>query len=87
MIIDLFLTIIYIFIYGLTAIFRVFDDVDLTGQFGQATEKAGMYLATLDFIFPVDTAINILSVLVAFILSYFSLKGINWIIRKIPTIS
>jgi len=87
MIVDLFLQLFYDFLWLITATLRGLQDVVLSSNITSSMFSAGSYLANINQVFPATTLIAILGVIISvevFILTY---KGINWLIRKIPTIS
>lgn len=81
------LNIIYAFIYALTAIFRLAPIVSLPMEITSAVSTARDYMEGLDTFLPITTLITILSLFLAYEIAYFTMKLINWVIRKIPTIS
>jgi len=87
MIVTLLLTIIYYFIYGITAIFRLTPEVALPGDITSAITTASGYISSLADFLPIGTLITILGLFLAYEFAYFSMKLINWVIRKIPGIS
>ncbi len=87
MITTAFITIVYAFIFAITAPLRLLPDVSLPGEVNSAISTAGGYLGTLNQIFPVNTLLTIFGLFLAievFILTY---KLIMWVIRKIPGIN
>jgi hypothetical protein len=87
MIIDAFLAVIYAFVYAITAPFRLAPIVSLPTEWTSAVTTASGYIASLNAIIPVTTLIAVLAVFLGYELTYFGMKLINWVIRKIPTIS
>jgi len=86
MITNTILYLFYLFIYGLTAPLRYLNDVSLPADLTNAIQTTNSYLASINFIFPVSTFLEIFTLILAiegFIILY---KIINWLIRKIPTI-
>lgn len=87
MIVTLLLTIVYYFIYGITAVFRLAPIVSLPASVTSAVTTASGYISSLNDFLPIGTLITILGIFLAYELSYFTMKLINWVIRKIPGIS
>lgn len=87
MIIDILLYLVYLFLVVLTAPFRLFSNVTLDSGMGQALSSAKDYIASLQPIFPVNTLLIVLGIMVVIEIAIFGYKGIMWIIKKIPGIS
>ena len=87
MITEAFLGIIYVTVYAISAPLRLLGDVELDSEISQNINAVADVLATFDFLIPVNIIITILAILVVFTGSYLTYKGINWFIRKIPTVS
>lgn len=88
MIVTLFLTIVYAFIYALTAIFRLAPDVALSPSIAQSVATPVSLALSINDFFPVtETLIIFTGVFVVYEVAYFGYKIIMWIIRKIPGIS
>jgi len=87
MIVTLLLTIVYYFIYGITAIFRLTPNVSLPTNVTSAVATASGYISSLSDFLPIGTLVTILGIFLAYEFAYFSMKLINWVIRKIPGIS
>lgn len=83
-----FINIAYALIYGITLPIRSADIVSLPSSFTSAISAGSSAVMSFDDIFPVH---EIVFIFIAFFLvyeaAYFGLKLINWVIRKIPTIS
>lgn len=87
MITTAFITIVYAFIYAISAPLRLLSDVSLPASVANAASTASNYLANVGQIFPVNTLLDILILVLAvegFILLY---KLLNWVIRKIPGVN
>jgi len=87
MIIDLFLNVVYAFILAITSPFLLLDDVTLPASWIASVTTAGGYAISLNTIIPVTTLLIVVGVFLAYESIYFGMKLINWVIRKIPTIS
>jgi hypothetical protein len=87
MIIDAFLIIIYGFIYAITSPFRLAPIVSLPVSWSDAVTTGGHYALSLNTILPVTTLLAVFGVFLAYEVAYFGVKLVNWVIRKIPTIS
>lgn len=83
-----FLTIVYLFLYAITAPFRILPNVSLPATLLDPITTAGHYAISLDHFFPVHELFWIIvGVFVVFEIAVLAWKFINWVIRKIPTIS
>ena len=87
MIVEALIIIIYMITLALITPFLILPDVDLSNEFGEAITQIANILATFDFIIPVNFIVIVLSVWITYSTSYVILKGINWLIRKIPSVS
>lgn len=87
MITDAFIGIVYLFIFALTALFRVTPVVSLPGTWTDSVEIAGHYIISLDHFVPVAVIIGALFIFTVYEIAYFGMKLINWVIRKIPGIA
>lgn len=85
MLFEIILAMIYGFIYWLTFPIRIWSDVTLPEDFGNALTQSFQSLSGFSFAFPVGTLIAVLTILLFFEFGYFTYKGIMWIIRRIPT--
>jgi hypothetical protein len=88
MIVDGIILIIYTFVYALTAVFRLAQDVSLPTTMTSTIANASSYISALNDFLPI-TELVILLVTIFFIYetTYFIYKLIMWVVRKIPTIS
>jgi hypothetical protein len=83
-----FIDVVFLFIYGLTAVLRLAPDVSLPSSITGSISTASGYISSLDAFFPVhELVIIFLVVFVAYEVAYFGYKLIMWVIRKIPGIS
>lgn len=87
MIIEAFLFVIYIFVYAITRVVTLFPDTQLPETFSTTFSEVGAVLAPLNAVVDIPTLFFLISLVVSIELAYLTWKGINWIIRKIPTIS
>jgi len=87
MIFDAFIAVVYAFVYVLTAVFRVTPIVSLPDTWIDSVEIAGHYMISLDNFVPVAVIVGALFIFTLYEIGYFGMKLINWVIRKIPTIS
>jgi len=87
MIADFFIGLVYTFVSLLTAPFLLLPDVTLRAIFTDSVATASAYVISRNAIVPVDTLLYIFFLFLAYELAYFGVKLINWVIRKIPTIS
>jgi len=87
MIITGFLYMVYGVIWLLIEPFRILPDASLPSNIASAITTANTYLVSINSFVPVSTILTIVAltlVVEGFILSW---KLINWVIKKIPTIS
>lgn len=87
MIVEILMTIIYVLVLGISKIFYVLSDVTASSHIVESITNANSYMQPVSHILPTGTILLIFGFSVVFEISYFSYKGVNWIIRKIPTIS
>lgn len=88
MISALLLKIIYYIIWLLSSLFLLANDVSINGAFSSSIATAMSYAQAINKIFPVSELLyTIVGVFLAYEIAYFGWKIINWVIRKIPTIS
>lgn len=81
------LGIVYAFIFVITAIFRATPIVSLPSNITSAVSTAGGYIAGINTFVPIGTITAIFGIFLAYEFAYFTMKLINWVIRKIPGIS
>ena len=87
MIVTLLIQLLYDIVWLITYPVRLLSDVSLDSNVTSSISTASSYLGGLNKVFPVTTLLTIFGLVLVvegFILSW---KGINWLIRKIPTIS
>jgi len=82
-IIDVF----YLFVYAVTAPFRLAPIVALPGSWVSSVTTANDYITSLNAFLPITSLITVLGIFLAYELGYFGMKFINWVIRKIPGVS
>jgi len=88
MIIKGFVEIVYLFILGVTAPFRLLPDVAVSSGFSDSITNAGTYGMSLDHFFPVHELFLIITgTFIVFEVAVLAWKFMNWVIRKIPGIS
>jgi hypothetical protein len=87
MIFTVLINIVFGFIFALTAPFRLLPDVTLPASWLTAVDTASEYVLSLNNFFPVTILLTVFGVFLAYEVAYFGMKLINWVIRKIPTIS
>lgn len=87
MILEAFIYLIYGLVWTLTRVFTLADNVTQDTFFVSAFDWANGQLAPISHIFPTWVIVIIFGVWVSFELAYILWKGVNWLIRKIPTIS
>jgi len=87
MITSLLLFIVYSFVFMITAPLRLLPNASLPANITSAISTASTYLTAIDFIFPVSSFITIFALILAVETFIILWKIINWIIKKVPTIS
>ena len=87
MITNALLTILYGFIYLITAPLRLLSDVSLPADIADTISNISSNLALLNQVIPVSTLITILGLVIIIETAIFTYRGIMWVLRKIPTIS
>lgn len=87
MIITAIINLIYAFVYLITSPMRLLPAVTLPSDFTTAITTAGGYAQGLNAILPINTIIFVFGIFALYEAGYFSWKLLNWVIRKIPTIS
>jgi len=85
MITSLILYVIYGLAWLLTAPFRLLDDVSVETGIGGAITTATQYVASLNDIIPLSTAMICVGIILGIELIVISYKIIMWVIRRIPT--
>jgi len=88
MIIDIFIDIVFLFVYAITAVFRLAPDVSLPAGLTASIANASGYASAIDAFFPVHELVAVLiGVFLVYEGAYFAYKLIMWVIKKIPTIN
>jgi len=88
MIFQIFINIAYALVFTVTAPFRLLPYVTLPSEMTSAITSASGAVNSFDDLFPVHEIIYLfLFFFLVYEIAYFGVKLINWVIRKIPTIS
>lgn len=87
MISTFFLNVLYIVVFLATLPVRALPNVTLTPAVSNAISLASYYLSLFSAMFPVSDFITVFLLVLAIDAGIFVFKGVNWIIRKIPTIN
>mgnify|MGYP000267023174 CR=1 FL=1 len=87
MIVEGFINLAYAFILAISSPFRFTSVVTLPGDWLSSISTASSFIVPLDSYIPVITIISVFFVFILFEVGYLGWKFVNWIIRKIPTIS
>jgi len=87
MITNFFLTIFYNFLLVLMLPITALSDVTLPANISSSISTASTYLGNINSVFPATTLIIILGIILGIEVFIILYKGINWLIRKIPTIN
>lgn len=78
---------LYGVIWLITAPLRLLPNASLPVSISQAINSANTYLSAINFIFPLSTFLIIFGIILSIETFIIIWKIINWIIKKIPTIS
>ena len=81
------ITLMYFLIWLFISPLRAFSDVVLDSNISQSISTASTYLGGLNAVVPVGTMLAVFGVFLAVEIAILFWKGINWLIRKIPTIN
>jgi len=82
------INIVYAFVYGITAVFRLASDVSLPSGVTSSISTASQYISSINNFFPVyELTVALIGIFLVYETAYFAYKLITWVIRKIPTIS
>ena len=87
MITTLILQLLYAVIWLITSPVRLLSDVTLDANIGGAISTASTYLGGLNAVVPVGTILAVFGIFLVVEVAILVWKGINWLIRKIPTIN
>ena len=87
MIFDQFILLISIALDALILPFRILPEVDLGGDYSSYFIRVADVIASYDWIIDADIVVAVIVLLTTFAGGYIVYQGVNWIIRKIPTIS
>jgi len=87
MIVELFLALIFIFVYSISRVLVFLGDATLPEGFTNAFAQVGDILAPIAHVIDLFTLFFLIGLIVSIELGYLLWKGINWLIRKLPTIS
>lgn len=87
MITTIILDLLYAVIWIITAPLRAFSDVVLDPNIASAITTASSYIGGLSAVVPVGTMLAVFGIFLAVEVGILFFKGINWLIRKIPTIN
>jgi hypothetical protein len=78
---------LYGVIYLITSPLRLLSDVVLDVNISNAITTASGYIGGLNAVIPVGTILAVFGIFLAVEVGILLWKGINWLIRKIPTIN
>jgi hypothetical protein len=87
MITSAILGILFVFLLGVTAPFRLLSDVTLPADIAAAINTAGSGLFIINQVLPVTTILTIFGLFLTVEGFIFVYKLIMWVLRKIPGIS
>lgn len=85
MITNYFLTLIYNILWVILYPFRLLPNATLPTGLKNAIELSGQYTQPLSVVLPLGTLATIVGLFLTFETAVLSWKGINWLIRRIPT--
>jgi hypothetical protein len=87
MITNLIIALLYGVVYLITAPLRLLSDVVLSGNISAAIDSASKYLGGLNAVIPVTTLLAVFAIFLVVEIGIMTWRGINWVIRKIPSIN
>jgi len=87
MITTFIITILYYSIVAITSPLRLLPDVALPNDMINSIQTASTYIYAIDVAIPTGTILTIFGLFIAVESGVLLFKGINWIIRKIPSIN
>ena len=87
MITTLLLQLLYGVIWLITSPVRLFSDVVLDSNITSSIATASTYLGGLNSVLPISTLLSVFGIFLTIEVAILFWKGINWLIRKIPTIN
>ena len=87
MITNAIISILYAFVYSITAIFSILPDVSLPADLLSGIDSFKPYYLALDEILPMGTVIAIITFDVLFESSLLAYKLIRWAYQKVPGIN
>lgn len=87
MIVDFFLNLVFLFVFGITQIFVQFGDVVPNTSITDSLLTIKGYYLSLNGILPIDVLLSIIAFDLTFEGVYFIYKLIRWSYKKVPTIS
>lgn len=87
MITDIFLQVVLIIAQFLVQPLMNAADVVLPANLTTAIANVEGFWSTVNPVFPLDSLLAVLGILIGVEIAIFAYKGIYWLIKKIPTIS
>jgi polyferredoxin len=81
------ITLLYWLIWLFITPLRAFSDVVLNTDISEAIATASTYLGGLSAVVPIGTILAVFGIFLTVEVAILVWKGINWLIRKIPTIN
>lgn len=87
MITGFLLTILQTIVSAVLTPFQALPDVALDPNLINGIANVQGIMSTIEPIFPLETLLNILGIVVGIEIAIFTYKAIMWLIKKIPTIS
>jgi hypothetical protein len=85
MIVGIIVNLIYGLVWLVLAPIRLLPDVSLPSDIAAAISTAGGYLYAVDFVLPVSSLLAIFALFLSIEGGILTWKGINWILRRLPT--
>jgi hypothetical protein len=87
MITTIIINLLYLVVLLITAPLRALSDVVLNTNIANAITTASSYIGGLSAVIPIGTILGVFGVFLTVEVGILVWKGINWLIRKIPTIN
>lgn len=80
-----FLYVIYAVVFAVTSPIRLFADATIPIEIHNSILEIDKYITAVSGIVPLDTLFAVLGYFVTVEVAIFTLKGVLWLIRRIPT--
>ena len=85
MITDIFLNLIYFFVFAISSPLRLFSDVSLPTDLINTFSTLGGYMYSINAYFPLTVLLSVVALVIGIETAVFTYKVIMWIIKRLPT--